>query len=357
MSIPNWRSHKDHDIQMQKVQRWASHQFEHYLCDWFKGVGELEDYQPVLPNGRQPDFLLRDSDGNACYADAKVYYGPREPHSYYQSLLINWLGAQKAIGDLQVDLQYVGGAMTAMPTGNELRSVTDWLVGIDWDYIHLDPRSPRGYLLGDQVAATDFNFNGVIYRATPIRILDEPSAYGLVGSVDFSTTGTVQPDRESWLGKRIRRAAETYHPDQLGGLPLVIIALNFSTEFGDDDIYGSAYIRIDTATGESTQSGYTGMGLWRNSTGRKEVLAHVPAIWWWERRAADRPILYTDPDVENPSLPLSLSSYQKWMWTGAADGQIQLELVDSGKSRDSQIESLWQEYVERSRGVWAKSRA
>ena len=341
--------HREHDRKMQKVQQRISRRFEGYLRDFFEAVGELVQFHPTLPNKKEPDFLLRDSEGNTCYADAKVYYSSREPHAYYEPQLINALAAQESIDGLQVRLEYLGGEMRSSPSESDLEAIRNWLGGIDREMVKAVSVDLTVYQEDSETVDEIFEFQGARYLATPKAVPDNLLPQSLVSSVSWSGSYTIDPDRVYGLESRVQSAAETYTAGILNGLPLVVISLDFTSDTLDSEIYGTHYISINTDTGKPIDSGLNGMGLWRDSTGPKQDLAHVQAVWFWQRQAKKRPTLYTNPDVEELQLPTSLFNYRYYKREEDHGGKIHLRLGDGGAVYGDYIAHLWDEYVDRSR--------
>ena len=143
-----------------------------------------------------------------------------------------------------------------------------------WD-IQTGPFSPRR----DKERQRNFTFYGTQYKATAWFDPDEDQTNRLLISQLESSSGTINPDRENWLAKRVRSVAETYTSDRLGDIPLVIAALNFSDELiVDAHIHGILSVEIDSVTDEVVGTEYDGTGLWRDSKGPKEKLTHVHAV-------------------------------------------------------------------------------
>ena len=341
--------HREHDRRMQKVQQRISRRFEHFLREFFEAAGELDQFHPPLPNKKEPDFLLRDSEGNTCYADAKVYYSSREPHAYYEPQLINALAAQESIDGLQVGLKYLGGEMRGSPSESDLEAIRNWLGAIDREKVEAVSLDLTAYQEDSETGGEVFDFQGARYLATPIAVPDNLSPHSLVSSVSWSKSYTIDPDREYGLDSRVQSAAETYTSGILDGLPLVVIGLDFTSDILDSRIYGTYYNSINTDTGKSFDSGLNGMGLWRDSTGPKQDLAHVLAVWYWQRQAEKRPMLYTNPDVEKLRLPASLFNYQYYKREEARTGKFHLRRGDGGAVYGDYIAHLWDEYVDLSR--------
>ena len=335
------------DDQIQKIQQWASLRFEHYLREFFDSAGELKEYQPQLPSGRKPDFLIRDANGNTCYLDAKIYYSSREASAYYRQYLLNWLSRLEPVNGLCIDLNSLGEEHDSIPSGDEIDRLQNWLATIDRGRVLEAQAVGRQWLGGYPDLSRTFEFGGAHYEVEAVAFADGPHADRLLFTSIESGSYTISPDREYWLDKRIRRAAETYTEDQLAGTPLVVAALNFSDEHIGTEIYGVPFISFDKEARDVTDKGYTGMGLWRDTGGPKENVKHVHAVWLWERKSTDRPVLYTNPDVIDLSLPSSLFSYNYWISQGREEEKINLEFRNGEASDQDYTERLWLQYINR----------
>ena len=71
---------------MKTLQIQAGRKFENALLRHFEKCGNRVEKDPVLANGRTPDFLLTDHNGISCYVEAKFLMWPRDIFQYARNL-------------------------------------------------------------------------------------------------------------------------------------------------------------------------------------------------------------------------------------------------------------------------------
>ncbi len=202
-----------------KHQDWWGKRFEKQLEGYFEESGELVAVQPVLANGKVPDFLIEDADKNRCYVEAKVRHQSFEESEYFDHWLRDRLREYGAVDGKGIGLTQVKGTPQSTPDIDELVGrISDWLSAVNCN----DPREqtrrrPLGKVFA--IAGTEIEV-----KATRAHNSGRLLAYST-----RSQGRTVLGHRSTPLSNIGRNVATSYTPALLGGAALVLAVLNCLT--------------------------------------------------------------------------------------------------------------------------------
>ena len=309
-----------------KLQNWWAKQFEKQLEEYFRNEGQLLKIQPVLADGKKPDFLIGDVDNRHCYVEAKVRHNSFEQDRYFDKYFCDHLLTHDAVDGKSIVLKRVEGKPKRNPPVDELvAQIKQWLTKI-LD-VGLEPPPSKTFVLSGvriEVAATRSHYNNRLLR------------YENRGIYSISRNR-----QHSWLSEKAGDAAKKYTPKLLGGVPLVLAVLNLSKEVViESHIYGKEEIQINTVTGNFEGSLYDGAtSLW-NGSDRIEKLRNLSGVWFWSSPGIyppKRPVLYTNLEVEGIELPSSLYGFDHATRGPESGTSVSINRGDGGKPYQSDI--------------------
>ena len=328
----SWKSRMD------TIQNWWGKRFELQLEEFCKAEGELLQREPELKNGKEPDFLIEDDEGNRCYVEAKVRHNSIEEDRYFDDWIVRRLMHHKALDGKGVGVQHVSGIPESEPdVGRLLQEIYDWLG--TFSLRDLKERKDR------ELRCKMFSFPSVEIELVATRAHNTGRLFTYVSR---SSGGTIRGDKSTWLTNKAGDATNKYTPELLAGTPLVLAVLNLPhSHMRDSDIYGSEYLRFDKDGEKVVDTGFNGLGVWHGNE-RKEKLHTLHGIWLWDHPGASprrRPTLYANLDIQGLRLPTALYSFKHNTRGQKERQQIQIVRGDGEATYDPTVLiEAWEEY-------------
>ena len=85
----------------------------------------LSNHNPLLPYGGKPDFLVRDTKGNSCYLDAKVYYNSRTDIEHGRELIAKQMLSMEAVNGMSITFDYDPHEKQSPDPNNEIQNIAE----------------------------------------------------------------------------------------------------------------------------------------------------------------------------------------------------------------------------------------